>query len=103
MFQELPSNGCFPNFRQNFVNYEEIEGRYTLESGSPFSRNLYVVPIVAPPQGIYIPYDFLFKVNSLVQHGCISGSELDNDFYRLDTLWKRCTIQRISVMNPQNG
>ncbi|CAJ2674322.1 unnamed protein product [Trifolium pratense] len=80
---ELPSDGGFPNFRENFARYEEIEGRYTLENVSPFSRNLDVVPIVAPPQGIYIPYHILFKVNSLVQHGCVSGSELDDDFYRL--------------------
>ena len=80
---ELPSNRDFPNFRENFAHYEEIEGRYTLERGLPFSRNLDVVPIVAPPRGINIPFDIMFKVNSLVQHGCLSGSELDNDFYRL--------------------
>jgi len=80
---ELPSNRVFPNFRENFAYYEEIEGQYTLERGLPFSRNLDVVPIVAPPRGINIPFDIMFKVNSLVQHGCLSGSELDNDFYRL--------------------
>jgi len=54
-----------------------------LERGLPFSCNLDVVPIVAPPRGINIPFDIMFKVNALVQHGCLSGSELDNDFYRL--------------------
>ncbi|KEH40645.1 RNA-dependent RNA polymerase 1 [Medicago truncatula] len=80
---ELSSNRDFPNFKENCVHYEEIEGQYTLESGSSFSCNPDVVPMVAPPQGIQIPFDILFKVNSLVQHGCLSGSELDNDFYRL--------------------
>jgi len=80
---ELLSNRDFPNFKENCVHYEEIEGQYTLESGSPFSCNPDVVPMVAPPQGIQIPFDILFKVNSLVQHGCLSGSELDNAFYRL--------------------
>lgn len=80
---ELPCDRDFPNIREYFVHYQENEGQYTLESGSPFSHNLDVVPIVAPPQGIYIPFDILFKVNSLVQHGCLSGSELDNAFYCL--------------------
>ncbi|XP_045818047.1 RNA-dependent RNA polymerase 1-like [Trifolium pratense] len=80
---ELPSNRDFPNFRENCAHYEESEGQYTLQIGSPFSSNPDVVPMVAPPQGIRIPFDILFKVNSLVQHGCVSGSELDNHFYRL--------------------
>ncbi|KEH40641.1 RNA-directed RNA polymerase [Medicago truncatula] len=80
---ELPSNRDFPNFRENFAQYEESAGPYMLESGSPFSCNLDVVPMVSPPQGIQIPFDILFKVNSLVQHGCLSGSELDNAFYHL--------------------
>jgi RNA-dependent RNA polymerase len=80
---ELPSNEGFPNFKENFAYYEESEAQYTLQRGSSFSCNLYVVPMVAPPQGIQIPFDILFKVNSLVQHGCVSSSELDNDFYHL--------------------
>ncbi|XP_058724418.1 RNA-dependent RNA polymerase 1 [Vicia villosa] len=80
---ELPSDRDLPNFRENFAHYEESDGQYRLESGSPFSSNPDIVPMVAPPRGIQIPFDILFKVNSLVQHGCLSGSELDNDFYRL--------------------
>lgn len=80
---ELPSNRDLPNFKENFAHYEESEGQYTLESGLPFSCNPDIVPMVAPPRGIQIPFDILFKVNSLVQHGCLSGSELNNDFYRL--------------------
>ncbi|KAK2453515.1 RNA-dependent RNA polymerase [Trifolium repens] len=80
---ELPINRDFPNFRENFAHYDESDGQYTLQKGSPFSCNPHVVPMVAPPQGIQIPFDILFKVNSLVQHGCVSGSELNNDFYRL--------------------
>ncbi|RHN78072.1 putative RNA-directed RNA polymerase [Medicago truncatula] len=80
---ELPSDRDFPNFWENFAHYEEIEGQYTLERELPFSCNLDVVPIVAPPQGIHIPFEILFKVNSLVQNGCLSGSALDNAFYHL--------------------
>ncbi|CAI8605421.1 unnamed protein product [Vicia faba] len=80
---ELPSDRDLPNFRENFAHYEESEGLYRLESGSPFSCNPDIVPMVAPPRGIQIPFDILFKVNSLVQHGCLSGSELNDDFYRL--------------------
>ncbi|CAK8570444.1 unnamed protein product [Lathyrus sativus] len=80
---ELPSNRDLPNFKENFAHYEESEGQYTLESGLSFSCNPDIVPMVVPPPRIQIPFDILFKVNSLVQHGCLSGSELNSDFYRL--------------------
>ncbi|MED6215510.1 hypothetical protein PIB30_114344, partial [Stylosanthes scabra] len=80
---ELPFDQHFPDFRENFGDYEESDGRFTLEPGVPFSSNLDLVPIVSPPQGIQIPYDILFKVNALVQHGCLSGPSIDDAFYRL--------------------
>ncbi|KAK7310137.1 hypothetical protein RJT34_07437 [Clitoria ternatea] len=80
---ELPFGQEFPNFRENFANYKESVGKYTLQSGVPFSQNHGLVPIVAPPKGIDIPFGILFKVNSLVQHGCFAGAALDSDFYRL--------------------
>ena len=57
--------------------------QYTLETGVPLSSNSGLVPIVTPPRGIEIPYDILFKVNSLVQHGCLAGPVLHYDFYHL--------------------
>ncbi|KAK7308650.1 hypothetical protein VNO77_42270 [Canavalia gladiata] len=80
---ELPYGQHFPNFRENFAYYEESDRQYTLQREVPFSQNHGLVPIVAPPQGIEIPYDILFKVNSLVQHGCLAGPALDSDFYHL--------------------
>ncbi|XP_027360341.1 RNA-dependent RNA polymerase 1 isoform X2 [Abrus precatorius] len=80
---ELPYGQNFPNFRENFAYYEESDRPYTLQTGVPFSQNQGLVPIVAPPHGLEIPYDILFKVNSLVQHGCLAGPALDSDFYRL--------------------
>ncbi|KAL1294551.1 hypothetical protein HN51_055332 [Arachis hypogaea] len=80
---ELPYDQQFPDFRENFGYYEESERQFTLVTGVPFSSNLDLVPIVTPPQGIQIPYDILFKVNSLVQHGSLAGPSLDDDFYRL--------------------
>ncbi|KAJ1418366.1 RNA-dependent RNA polymerase, eukaryotic-type [Sesbania bispinosa] len=81
---ELPYGQHFPDFRENFAYFEESERRYTLETRLPFSvNNLGLVPIVAPPRGLEIPYDILFKVNSLVQHGCLAGPALDNNFYCL--------------------
>ncbi|XP_058742779.1 RNA-dependent RNA polymerase 1-like isoform X2 [Vicia villosa] len=79
---ELPSDSDLPNFSKNFTSYEESEGEYILEDGSPFSCNRDIVPMVAPSQGIKVPFDILFKVNSLVQHGCLLGTKLNNDFYR---------------------
>ncbi|KAL9324882.1 hypothetical protein ACSQ67_005527 [Phaseolus vulgaris] len=71
-----------PNFKNIFAYYEQSERQYTLQIGTPFSQNWDLVPIVAP-QGVEIPYDILFKVNSLVQHACLPGPALNADFYRL--------------------
>ncbi|KAK6931652.1 RNA-dependent RNA polymerase, eukaryotic-type [Dillenia turbinata] len=79
---ELPSNCKLPNFEEYLVYYKEIQGHFVIESGSTFSfQNL--VPIVGPPQGVQLPYEILFKINSLVQHGCLSGPTLDAIFFRL--------------------
>ncbi|TKY69219.1 RNA-dependent RNA polymerase 1 [Spatholobus suberectus] len=80
---ELPYGQQYPNFRENFPYYEESLSNYTLQTGVPFSQNGGLVPIVAPPHGVEIPYDILFKVNSLVQHGCLAGPALDGGFYCL--------------------
>ncbi|XP_020232663.1 RNA-dependent RNA polymerase 1 [Cajanus cajan] len=80
---ELPCGQQLPNFKENFGYYEESNRQYTLQTGVPFSQNVGLVPIVAPPQGFDIPYDILFKVNSLVQHGCLAGPALDGHFYHL--------------------
>uniref|UniRef100_A0A7N2L809 RNA-dependent RNA polymerase n=1 Tax=Quercus lobata TaxID=97700 RepID=A0A7N2L809_QUELO len=74
---ELPSDHQLPNFRENFGYYKESEERYILETGSSFSSNMDLVPIVGPPPGITLPFDILFKINSLVQHGCLAGPTLD--------------------------
>ncbi|OWM90724.1 hypothetical protein CDL15_Pgr021029 [Punica granatum] len=72
-----------PDFQENFAAYREIEGIFAMESGSSFSRNLNLVPIVQPPIGSDIPYKILFKINLLVQNGCLPGPCLDSSFYRL--------------------
>ncbi|KAJ0094291.1 hypothetical protein Patl1_15578 [Pistacia atlantica] len=56
---------------------------FDLEIGSAYSCNRSLVPIVGPPFGIYLPYEILFKINLLVQNGCLAGLALDSDFYRL--------------------
>ncbi|KAJ6988250.1 RNA-dependent RNA polymerase 1 [Populus alba] len=80
---ELPSHLQLPNFNENFFYYKENEGTFVLESGSTFSRNLDLVPIVGPSSGVNLPYNILFRVNLLVQNGCLAGSMLDDIFYRL--------------------
>ncbi|XP_048319250.2 probable RNA-dependent RNA polymerase 1 isoform X1 [Ziziphus jujuba] len=80
---ELPSGPQLPNFRENFAYYKENGGRFSLEPGSSFSCSLDLVPIVGPPLGVDLPYGILFKINSLLQHGCLTGPTLDVDFYRM--------------------
>ncbi|GAV82938.1 RdRP domain-containing protein/RRM_6 domain-containing protein [Cephalotus follicularis] len=80
---ELPVGLKLPSFEENFAYYKETEGRYVLDIGLPYSRSLDLVPIVGPPSGIDLPYEILFKINILVQNGCLAGPTLDVSFYRL--------------------
>lgn len=74
-----------PNFQESFFHYAECENRITLQTGFNFfaSQRSALVPIVQPPEGIALPYKILFKINSLVHHGCIPGPALDVYFFRL--------------------
>lgn len=80
---ELPYDSPLPNWRESFAYYEENDGKFNLESGSSFSQNLHLVPILGPPQGYNLPFKILFKINTLVQNGCLSGPTLDTNFFRL--------------------
>ncbi|ONI31847.1 hypothetical protein PRUPE_1G334500 [Prunus persica] len=80
---ELPPTCELPNLRKIYAHYKENEGRLVLERGNTFSCTSDLVPIVGPPLGINLPYKILFKINSLVQHGCVPGQALDVKFYEL--------------------
>ncbi|KAJ6768833.1 RNA-dependent RNA polymerase [Salix koriyanagi] len=59
-----------------------------LGGGPRFLRKLQIlmtnlVPILREARGYQLPYDIVFKVNSLVQHGYLPGPALDARFYRL--------------------
>nr|ABI34378.1 RNA-directed RNA polymerase, putative [Solanum tuberosum] len=74
-----------PNFQESFFHYAERENNITLQTGFTFfiSQKSALVPNVQPPEGIAIPYKILFKISSLVQHGCIPGPSLNVYFFRL--------------------
>lgn len=80
---ELAHNCQLPNFRENFAYFKEHDDPFTVESGTTFSCNLDLVPIVSPPKGAELPFDILFKVNYLVQTGCLAGPNLDATFFRM--------------------
>ncbi|BBG94600.1 hypothetical protein Prudu_002930 [Prunus dulcis] len=80
---ELPYGLKLPDFQENFPEYKESKGEYILESGSSYSCNPDLGAMVCPPPGVDVPYDILFKVNSLVQHGYLPGPALDVTFFRL--------------------
>ncbi|PRQ41045.1 putative RNA-directed RNA polymerase [Rosa chinensis] len=80
---ELPFRCALPVLRKSFVHYKENKRQFELKRGHTFSGNSALVPILAPPIGIDLPYRILFKINSLVQHGCIPGQALDVNFYNL--------------------
>ncbi|KAH0985408.1 hypothetical protein GBA52_012585 [Prunus armeniaca] len=80
---ELPLRWMLPNLGSTFVHYKEYEGRFVLERGNGFSSSSDLVPMVSPPLSIKLPYKVLFKINSLVQYGCVPGQALDVKFYKL--------------------
>ncbi|KAL3502016.1 hypothetical protein ACH5RR_036465 [Cinchona calisaya] len=80
---ELPHGVQLPNFSDYFAWYKENESQFILETGSSYSYNLVLAPIMRPPEGIHLPYGILFKVCCLVQNGCLPGPSLDSNFFRL--------------------
>ncbi|XP_043704238.1 probable RNA-dependent RNA polymerase 1 [Telopea speciosissima] len=83
---ELDYSCALLDFKEHFVYYKEDEGQFILKSGSAFSRNLDLVPIVGPPDVPELqrfPYEILFKVCYLVQNGCLAGPTLDVNFFKL--------------------
>ncbi|KAJ0719093.1 putative RNA-directed RNA polymerase [Helianthus annuus] len=75
---ELPDLGCY------FPYYEESNHPFNLVTGRSFSKNIELVPIVGPNEGYYnLPFNIVFKICALVQHGCIPGPVLNADFYAL--------------------
>ncbi|KAL3731289.1 hypothetical protein ACJRO7_028202 [Eucalyptus globulus] len=80
---EIPRECTVPDFHENFVNYKETDGTLYMEVGSPFSSSADLVPIVGPPRGLDLPYEIVFKINLLVQNGCLAGPCLDSLFYRM--------------------
>ncbi|KAM5566909.1 RNA-dependent RNA polymerase 1-like [Rosa sericea] len=80
---ELPLRCALPDLGKSFIHYIENEGQFVLTRGNTFSGNSALVPSLAPPLGIDLPYKILFKINSLVQHGCIPSQALDVNFYNL--------------------
>lgn len=82
---ELPLHLNVPDFRENFANYaEHTFGTFLIESGSSYSSIANkLVPVVDPPPGYDLPFEILFKLNTLVQNACLPGPALDLDFYKL--------------------
>lgn len=80
---ELPIGLGLPNLQEQFVYYKEKDAPFVLEDGITYSCNTKLVPIVGPPERVYLPFNILFKICVLVQSGCVSGPALDIIFYRL--------------------
>ncbi|KAL8218557.1 hypothetical protein R6Q57_021930 [Mikania cordata] len=80
---ELPYGVESPDVSRYFPYCEESKGPFKLEIGHSFSQNSVLVPIVRPTRGYYLPFNIVFKICALVQHGCIPGPVLDSNFFAL--------------------
>ncbi|KAL6569740.1 hypothetical protein OROMI_014254 [Orobanche minor] len=83
LYLEFSRGVEIPNLDRYFPYYEQSSRPFHLVTRQSFSKNLDLVPIVGPPWGLDLPYKIVFKVCSLVQHGCIPGPVLDANFYEL--------------------
>ncbi|KAJ0538806.1 putative RNA-directed RNA polymerase [Helianthus annuus] len=79
---EIPHNVDLPDL-SSFPNYKESNHPFNLVTGYSFSKNMDLVPMVGPTQGYNLPFNIVFKICALVQHGCIPGPVLDDDFFAL--------------------
>ncbi|KAL9255376.1 RNA-dependent RNA polymerase 1-like protein [Drosera capensis] len=80
---ELPLDFNVSCFKDNFPYYKENGGEFMLKAGIAFCRNSRLVPIIASPEGVSLPYEILFKISWLVQNGCLPGPTLDAGFFRV--------------------
>ncbi|XP_031259889.1 probable RNA-dependent RNA polymerase 1 [Pistacia vera] len=80
---ELPTTGYLSDFPKDFAYYKETNEKLVVERGSTSSCHYDHVPIVSPPQGFNLPFHILFKINILVQHGCIPRPIVDAKFFRM--------------------
>ncbi|XP_009781107.1 probable RNA-dependent RNA polymerase 1 [Nicotiana sylvestris] len=82
---EFRNGGRLPNFSESFFYYKESVSQVILQTGFTFSfsQNLALVPIVHLPEGVELPYKILFKISSLIQHGCFPGLALNFNFFQL--------------------
>ncbi|KAK1416231.1 hypothetical protein QVD17_32020 [Tagetes erecta] len=80
---ELPDDVDPPDLRRYFPYCEESNHPFNLETGRSFSQSLDLVPVVGPTRGYYLPFNIIFKICALVQHGCIPGPVLDASFFAL--------------------
>ncbi|CAK9311357.1 unnamed protein product [Citrullus colocynthis] len=80
---QLSPGRHLPPFFQTLVGYKETYAPFILQTGSSFSSISNLVPIITPPHDFDIPYEILFKINNLVQHGYLPGPTLDDEFFQL--------------------
>ncbi|KAK9106550.1 hypothetical protein Syun_022561 [Stephania yunnanensis] len=80
---EIPRSCELSEIRKNFHSFKEFDGPFFLESGRAFSCNTDLVPIIRPTLAIDLPYDILYKVNSLVQNGYLPAPTLGAAFFRM--------------------
>ncbi|CAM8883875.1 unnamed protein product [Rhodiola kirilowii] len=79
---EFSSGHILPNLEQNFAFFKKHDSQLLLRTTSSYSQKD-LVPIIKVPQQTRLPFDLLFKINTLVQNGCLAGPQVDANFLRM--------------------
>nr|AJA90770.1 RNA-dependent RNA polymerase 2 [Ephedra trifurca] len=70
-----------PAFVENLPFFEMMQDELLMENDVLLSPCPYLVPYVRVPDGVTLPYDIAFKLNSLVHHGILSAPTLTSEFF----------------------
>ncbi|XP_057824218.2 RNA-dependent RNA polymerase 2 isoform X2 [Cryptomeria japonica] len=80
---ELPDNVELAKIIESMPLHKFMEEELTLESGNSFSPLPQMVPNISAPEGVNLPYEILFQVNSLIHRGILSAPTLCPQFFDL--------------------
>nr|AJA90762.1 RNA-dependent RNA polymerase 2 [Cycas revoluta] len=80
---ELPYGVEVAQITEILPYYRSMEEELTLENGISISSSLSMVPIINAPEGVNLPYEIMFQVNSLVHRGILSLPTLCPEFFDL--------------------
>ncbi|KAH9304752.1 hypothetical protein KI387_009156 [Taxus chinensis] len=80
---KLPDGVELIKITESLPLHKEMGQELSLKNGSSFSPFPHMVPTIIAPEGVNLPYEMLFQINSLIHRGILSGPTLQRRFFDL--------------------